>query len=42
MLIIMFVLTYVCFPIFLSVYYNIMFAAIKKEEKWILNYILGK
>ena len=40
MLIIMFVLTYACFPIFLSAYYNVMFATIKKGERWSLNYIL--
>jgi len=29
----MFVLTYICFPIFLSVYCNVMFATIKKRKK---------
>jgi len=33
MLIIMFVLTYACSPIFLSVYYNVMLAMIKKGEE---------
>ena len=32
-IIIMFVLIYACFPIFLSVYCNIMFAMIKKRRK---------
>ena len=33
MLIIMFVLTYICFPILLSIYCNIMLVTIKKQEE---------
>jgi len=40
MLIIMFVLTYACFPIFLCTYCNVMLAMINKGGRWILNYIL--
>ena len=35
MLIIIFVLTYTCFLICLSVYYNVMLAAIKEGESYV-------
>ena len=41
MFIIMFVITYACFPIFLSIYCNAMLATIKRGRRWRLNYILS-